>query len=136
MRMPQTCGNENSDITCSFFFRTIDNAFRDETVLYTLRKSFFPTQGAPPASFDVFMTLSIESVPDISCNDPYFKERSINSPPSMRYGAIIIIYIYHDLYILPRHVSYLEFDDEGLDCVGNASWKVVSSKKVNSQLLF
>ena len=83
MRMPQTCGNENSDITCSFFFRTIDNAFRDETVLYTLRKSFFPTQGAPPASFDVFMTLSIESVPDISCNDPYFKERSINSPPSM-----------------------------------------------------
>ena len=79
----QTCGNENSDITCSFFFKTIDNAFRDETVLYTLRKSFFPTQGAPPALFDVFMTLSIDSVPKMSCRDPYFKERSISSPPSM-----------------------------------------------------
>ena len=79
----QTCGDENSDITCSFFLDKVDNAFRDETVLYTLRKSFFPTKGALPALFNVFMTLNIVSVPDISCRDPDFKEISISSPPEM-----------------------------------------------------
>ena len=81
----QTCGDENSDITCSFFFRRVDTAFRDETVLYTLRKSFFPTQGAPPALFDIFMTLNIESVPNITCSDRNFAfaESSVSSPPEM-----------------------------------------------------
>ena len=66
----QTFGDENSDITCPFFFfEKLDKAFRKEKVLYTLRKSFFPAQGAPPALFDVDMTLFISSVPNSTCND-------------------------------------------------------------------
>ena len=66
----QTCGDENSDITCPFFFfEKLDKAFRKEKVLYTLRKSFFPAQGAPPALFYVDMTLFISSVPNSVCND-------------------------------------------------------------------
>ena len=66
----KTCGDENSDITCPFFFfEKVDKAFRKEKVLYTLRKSFFPTQGAPPTLFDVDMTLIISSVPNSACND-------------------------------------------------------------------
>ena len=80
----QTCGDENSDMTCSFFFEKINNAFRGEkTVLYTLTKSFFPSQAARPVLFDVFMTLNIESVPEISCRNSYFENSSISSPPSM-----------------------------------------------------
>ena len=81
----RTCGDENSDITCSFFFDKVDTAFRDETVLYTLRKSFFPIQGAPPALFHLFMTLNIVNVPDISCSDRNFAfaESSVSSPPEM-----------------------------------------------------
>ena len=66
----QTCGDENSDITCPFFFfEKLDKAFRKENVLYTLKKSFFPSQGSPPALFDVDMTLIISSVPNSACND-------------------------------------------------------------------
>ena len=66
----QTCGDENSDITCPFFFfEKLDKAFRKEKVLYTLRTSFFPTQGAPPTLFDVYMILIISSVPNSACND-------------------------------------------------------------------
>ena len=66
----QTCGDENSDITCPFFFfEKLDKAFRKENVLYTLKKSVFPSQGSPPALFDVDMTLIISSVPNSACND-------------------------------------------------------------------
>ena len=65
----QTCGDENSDITCPFFFfEKVEKAFRKDKVLYTLRK-YFPTQGSPPALFDVDMTLIISSVPNSTCND-------------------------------------------------------------------
>ena len=81
----KTCGSENSDVTCSFFFQKVDHAFRERNVLYTLRKSFFPTQGAPPHLFDIFMTININSVPNITCNNDEFKFRDnpINTPPSM-----------------------------------------------------
>ena len=65
----RTCGDENSDITCSFFFDKVDKAFREQDNLYTLRKSFFPTEGAPPVLFDIFMTLEIQTAPDIRCTD-------------------------------------------------------------------
>ena len=66
----QTCGDENSDITCPFFFfEKLDKAFRKEKILYTLRTSFFPTQGAPPTLFDIYMILIISSVPNSACND-------------------------------------------------------------------
>ena len=65
----RTCGDENSDVTCSFFFNKVDEEFRQRDNLYTLRKSFFPTEGAPPILFDIFMTLDIQTAPDILCTD-------------------------------------------------------------------
>ena len=55
----RTCGDENSDITCSFFFNKVDEAFREPDNLYTLRKSFFPTEGAPPVLFDIFFSFNV-----------------------------------------------------------------------------
>ena len=81
----EACGDDNADVTCSFFFNKLNRAFRDESVLYTLRKSFFPTKGVVPTVFDVFMTIGVENVPDISCTDPEFVlgERTIDNPPTM-----------------------------------------------------
>ena len=81
----RTCGDENSDITCSFFFDKVDNAFRQRDALYTLRKSFFPTVGAPPVLFDIFLTLEIDAAPDIRCTDKnyVFGGNSTRNPPSM-----------------------------------------------------
>ena len=81
----KTCGSENSDITCSFFFQKVDQAFRERDVLYTLRKSFFPSQGARPQLFDIFMTVNINSVPNITCsNDDFlFRDSTINNVPGM-----------------------------------------------------
>ena len=81
----QTCGDENSAATCSFFFRKVDEAFRQENVLYTLRKAFFPSEGSAPFLFDVEMTLEIETVPDIRCDDEKyaFGDSLVSSPPPM-----------------------------------------------------
>ena len=81
----RTCGSENSDITCSFFFNKVDVAFRQRDVLYTLRKSFFPIEGARPILFDIFMTLEIKSVPDIMCSDENYEfgDMPISNPPNM-----------------------------------------------------
>ena len=81
----KTCGNENSDITCSFFFRKVDEAFRQRDILYTLRKSFFPAKGARPILFDTSMTLEIENAPDISCSDEEyeFRDNHITNVPTM-----------------------------------------------------
>ena len=80
-----TCGSKNSDITCAFFFEKVDQAFRHRDVLYTLRKSFFPTEGARPILFDIFMTLEIGSVPDIMCSDEeyLFGDRPVSNPPEI-----------------------------------------------------
>ena len=82
----KTCGNEHSDITCSFFFRKVDEAFRQRAdILYTLRKSFFPAIGARPILFDTSMTLEIENAPDISCSDEEyeFRDNRISNVPTM-----------------------------------------------------
>lgn len=81
----KTCGDEDSDITCFFFFNKVDTAFRNNAVLYTLRRSFFPTQRPRPAVFDVFMTLNIANVPNITCKDPRFiyGEKPIDQLPDM-----------------------------------------------------
>ena len=81
----KTCGDEDSVVTCSFFFRKVDEAFRQENVLYTLRKAFFPTEGAPPFLFDVDLTLEIENVPTLSCHDDryQFGDSSVGDPPKM-----------------------------------------------------
>ena len=82
-----TCGDENSDVTCSFFFSAVDAAFRQPSVLYTLRKAFFPSEGRPPFLFDVEMTLEIENIPVtspnnyVSCRDERIGNLSVNSPP-------------------------------------------------------
>ena len=80
-----TCGDEDSLVTCSFFFQRVNTAFRQESVLYTLRKAFFPTEGSPPFLFDVQMTLNVESVPNIACkSEEYpFRGRPVTSPPTM-----------------------------------------------------
>ena len=77
----QSCGSDDSDITCSFFFGKVDRAFRDENVLYTLRKLFFPVEGPSPDVFDVFMTLSIENVPNVTCRNDAFRDISIKKIP-------------------------------------------------------
>ena len=81
----KTCGDENSPVTCSFFFDKVDQAFRQKDVLYTLRKAFFPTEGARPFLFDVEVTLEIQSVPNISCSSQEyaFGDYPVSSPPSM-----------------------------------------------------
>ena len=85
----RTCGDENSDVTCSFFFGAVDGAFRQPSVLYTLRKAFFPSEGRPPFLFDVEMTLEIENIPVtspqnfLSCRDEPIGSLSVNSPPPM-----------------------------------------------------
>ena len=81
----EACGDDDADVTCAFFFNKLNRAFRDESVLYTLRKSFFPTEGVVPTIFDVFLTISVESVPNISCTDPefVFGERTVDNPPTM-----------------------------------------------------
>ena len=78
-----TCGDEDSDVTCSFFFSKIDEAFRDETILYTLRNSFFPIKGATPTLFEIFTTIQVENIPGISCKDPkyLFGDRAVSQPP-------------------------------------------------------
>ena len=81
-----TCGDEDSLVTCSFFFQTVNTAFRQESVLYTLRRAFFPTEGSPPFLFDVQMTLNVESVPNIACkSEEYeeFRDSPVTSLPSM-----------------------------------------------------
>ena len=133
----QTCGDENSDITCSFFFRRVDNAFRDETVLYTLRKSFFPTQGAPPALFDIFMTLNIESVPNISCNDPFFafSESSVSNSPEM--SEVCNLYTCDSLQLEWEHqwsktiVSFI-IERENLELLQNTNFLAFAAATFNS----
>ena len=80
-----TCGDEDSDVTCSFFFSKIDAAFRDETVLYTLWNSFFPTKGATSDLFQVFTTIQVANIPRITCKDPnyLFGDTSVSQPPKM-----------------------------------------------------
>ena len=56
------------EICCSFFFNKVDVAFRQRDVLYTLRKAFFPSEGALPFLFDVAVFIEIETVPNVSCN--------------------------------------------------------------------
>ena len=81
----KTCGNDNSDITCSFFFQKVDQAFRQRDILYTLRKAFFPIEGARPILFDTSMTLEIVNVPDILCKDEdyVFGDNLVSNAPSM-----------------------------------------------------
>ena len=56
-----------------------------DTVLYTLRKSFFPTEGIPPFLFDVFTTINVENIHNIMCKDPSFEFGSrTTDPPTMR----------------------------------------------------
>ena len=57
----KTCGDEDSVVTCPFFFSKVNDAFRQQNVLYTLRKAFFPTDGNPPVIFGVEMTLDIQN---------------------------------------------------------------------------
>ena len=80
-----TCGDEDSDITCSFFFNKIDNVFREENVLYTLRRLFFPVNRSPPDLLSIEMTLIVENIPNIRCTDPdyNFGESPVNNPPQM-----------------------------------------------------
>ena len=82
----QACGDADEDETCSFFFSEVNVAFKHDTVLYTLRKSFFPTEGVPPFLFDVFTTINVENIPNITCKDPRFKfgSRTTRDPPTMR----------------------------------------------------
>ena len=82
----RTCGDTDEDVTCSFFFNKVNAAFEDDTVLYTLRKLFFPTEGGPPSLFDVFMTINVENVPNITCKDPKYEfgSRTTSDPPTMR----------------------------------------------------
>ena len=82
----RTCGDADEDATCSFFFSKVNDAFEDDSVLYTLRKSFFPIEGGPPSLFDVFMTINVENVPNITCKDSSFEfgSRTTSDPPTMR----------------------------------------------------
>ena len=82
----RTCGDADVDVTCSFFFDKVNAAFEDDTVLYTLRKSFFPTEGGPPSLFDVFTTINVENVPNITCKDPKYEfgSKTTSDPPTMR----------------------------------------------------
>ena len=79
-----TCGDEDAVVTCSYFFREVNGAFRQESVLYTLRKAFFPSEGVPPFLFEVEMTLNVEVAPDVACkSEEYaFRESPVTSPPS------------------------------------------------------
>ena len=61
----KTC-TEDPD-TCSYFFDAIRDRFFERSILYTLRKAFFPTRGSSPILFDVFMRVRVEQVPNISC---------------------------------------------------------------------
>ena len=81
----RTCGDESSDITCSFFFEKLDDSFRQRDILYTLRKSFFPTGGAPPTLFDIFMTLEVENAPNARCTakNYTFGKEPVTNPPAM-----------------------------------------------------
>ena len=80
-----TCGDEDSVVTCSFFFVKVDAAFRQENVLYTLRKAFFPAEGAPSLLFDVELALDVEMVPNLACDDPNysFGDYLISAPPTL-----------------------------------------------------
>lgn len=80
----KTCGDRESTVTCPFFFNKIDAAFRQRNALYTLRKAFFPTEGAPPFLFDVEMSLNVERIPNVDCDDEEyaFRDDLITSPPS------------------------------------------------------
>ena len=78
----QSCGKGDSDITCSYFFGKVEEAFWEKNVLYTLRKLFFPAQGRQPYVFDVFTTLTIRRVPDILCEDDAFQNISITDVPT------------------------------------------------------
>lgn len=82
----QTCDDSDEDVTCSFFFSEVNATLKDDTVLYTLRKSFFPTEGALPSLFDVFTTINVENIPNITCKDPSFEfgSRITRNPPTMR----------------------------------------------------
>ena len=75
------------EICCYLFIllNEVDVAFRQRDVLYTLRKEFFPSEGALPFLVDVAVFIEIESVPNVSCNsEEYtFRDYSISSPPSM-----------------------------------------------------
>ena len=82
----RSCGDADEDVTCFFFFSKVNAAFEDDSVLYSLRKSFFPTEGGPPSLFDVFMTINVENVPNITCKDPNYEfgSRTTSDPPTMR----------------------------------------------------
>ena len=79
------CGDDNADITCSFFFSKVDAAFRDETVFHTLWNSFFPARGAASDQFKIFSTIQVEYIPNITCKDLnyLFGERVVSRPPTI-----------------------------------------------------
>ena len=79
----QTCA-EDPD-TCSYFFDAIRERFFERSILYTLRKAFFPTRGSSPILFDVFMRVRVEQAPNISCtsSDYPFANQPITTNISM-----------------------------------------------------
>ena len=133
----RTCGDENSDITCSFFFKKVDTAFRQTDVLYTLRKSFFPNEGARPILFDVFMTLEVEQVPDIMCSDEFYEfgDMPINNPPNV--SDVCSIYMCDTLTLEWRHqwsktiITYI-IEREDLELLQDTNFVAYAAATFNS----
>ena len=133
----RTCGSVNSDITCSFFFEKVDTAFRQREVLYTLRKSFFPTEGARPFVFDIFMTLEIQSVPDTMCSDEFyvFGDTPIGNPPNMT--DVCSIYTCDTLYLEWQHqwsktiITYI-IEREDLELLQDTNFIAYAAAAFNS----
>lgn len=135
----RTCGSRNSDITCSFFFDKVDTAFRQRDVLYTLRKSFFPTEGARPFVFDIFMTLEIKEVPDIMCNDEFYEfgDTPISNPPNVSEVCNNITYACSTLRLEWKHqwsktiITYI-IEREDLELLQDTNFIAYAAATFNS----
>ena len=128
----RTCGDEDSVVTCSFFFGKVNEAFRQRNVLYTLRKAFFPSEGNLSPLFVVAMTLDVENVTRIACKDKNYEfgNSSVDSPPSM--DEVCSIYDCGPLTLGWRHqwsktvISYI-IKREDLDLLKNTSFNAFAA---------
>ena len=72
----------NCPSVCSYFFDAVENALvTDNSALYTLQRAFFPSGEQQPSVVDIYVTLILEQVVNVSCDSELnsFRNERIDS---------------------------------------------------------
>ena len=72
----------NCPSVCSYFFDAVESALvTDNSALYTLQRAFFPSGEQQPSVVDIYVTLILEQVVNVSCDSELnsFRNERIDS---------------------------------------------------------